>query len=181
MTALGMLFFAATLAGTGLAFLLGGLPLALIYFVLWFDKAVIGMGGGMIRKIGIDLTTIVAVATGVLYGPVAGFFLILIFVPVFQAARDLLIGMESEWPLFVPSPWTLGYAIGAVGAGLLSGTNPFFVVIVALVIETIVFFVYEKLAQKPLDVISAATSFIFNLIIYPIVTVPFFAAVGVLA
>lgn len=174
----GILFFLATLlGGIGLFYLIGGIPLALIYFIIWFDKSIIGLGG-LIGRFGIELVTIPAVALGLLYGPVLAFLFLIIILPIVYAVKHLLLGTQSEWPLFVPSFWNLGHAIGGALAGLLMGMDIFLIFLIVLVAENIVFFIYELGSQRPMDFIWAAGNIIFNLVIYSVIALPLFAIAG---
>jgi hypothetical protein len=59
-------------AGFAFFFILSGLPLAIIYAVLWIDKIVIG-SFGPIRYVGVEFTTFATVLLGFTHGALFSF------------------------------------------------------------------------------------------------------------
>lgn len=158
--------FSTLFIGFFLIYLIWGFPLAAIYAILWIDKILIGAIGA-VRYIGIEFTTIATVLLGFLYGPVFSFLFALISLPVLHAMKYIFLPMPPpEWPFFVPSPYNLIDAFAAIAASFLAWLPFLHAVLIVVLLKDIGYAVVEKLMiNKPVDVISAITYIIFNLVI----------------
>ncbi|MBI2971482.1 MAG: hypothetical protein HYY37_03650 [Candidatus Aenigmarchaeota archaeon] len=160
-----LITLAALGVGAAFSLLWGGAPLAVLFVLLAFDKIILGMGG-ILRKIGIEFTTILTIFIGVMYGPVFAFFYTLLIIPVFHAIKFFFIPMQPDWPLFVPAPYNFADAIGAALAAFMKdffiGYIMFFVVIEKIVVYALA---DRLMFGKPVDIFGAVTYFVFNMAI----------------
>lgn len=157
---------ALTLALGAVAFyFLAGIALGVIFALLWIDKIIIG-SIPVVRKFGVEVTTIATIFLGIVYGPVIAFVFSLVFIPALHAIKFIILPMPSEWPLFVPSPYNVADAIGAAIAGLLQ-SQAFMLIMVAVLISKILVyaFVDRIFLSKPVDIIGAVGMTAFNLMV----------------
>ncbi len=161
---------ALTLAlGAAVFYLLAGIALGVIFALLWIDKIAIG-SIPVVRKFGVEITTITTIFLGIAYGPVIAFFFSLVFIPALHAIKFIILPMPSEWPMFVPSPYNVADAIGAAIAGLLQSQALMLIMAAVLISKILVYaFVDRVFLSKPVDVIGAVGMTLFNLaLILPI-------------
>ncbi len=144
--------------------------LAVMYAILWADKTIIS-AFRIIRYFGVELTTVISVIMAMIYGPIFAFIFILVSTPILHGLKYVFLPMPPpEWPLFVPSPYNIVDALGALVAGLLAPLQLFYALLATAIAKDFFFALSEKfMLSKPVDVISAVTSIAFNLFAgYPI-------------
>ncbi|MBI4019312.1 MAG: hypothetical protein HY364_03580 [Candidatus Aenigmarchaeota archaeon] len=155
---------ASLLVGSVIFFLLGGASAVVIFFMIWFDKIVLRSVTPSI--LGIELTTISTILMGITLGSVTAFILAIVVMPILEGVKMLLVPTPSEVPPFIPTPYHLLDGLVAAVAPLFVWL-PFYGIVALLLAgklaldAAIDIFVFSK----PFDVISGATTFIFNLII----------------
>jgi hypothetical protein len=134
----------ATLATGILLLYLAGGPLGVLFFILvWVDTLFI-LKTGFPKAAGIELLTIAAIIGGITFGPVGGFLVGMLAIPIMVL---LLFGIVNRYWLIRETP-NIDYlyaGIAAATAGLLSGFLPFmFIVIIALAVR----FLFSALINK---------------------------------
>ncbi len=153
--------------GTGalLSFFMGGVPLVIIFALLAFDKIILGMTG-VLRRFGIELTTALTIFLGIMHGAVFAFFYTLLLIPFFHAIKFFFIPVQPDWPLFVPAPYNLADSFGAVVAALMRNFFVAHIMVAVIIVKIILYALTDRLMfGKPVDVFSAITYLIFNMII----------------
>ncbi len=130
-------------------YFLFGAKLAFVYLLIWADKLIVGLFKPF-RYLGIELTTLATVLAAMFYGPIAAFVLILFLFTFLQSLRYLIIPISvPEYPLFVPNPDSIIYALGGVVAGFLL-SSPFNVIVVAVVvIKHLMYMAMNLIMHKP--------------------------------
>ena len=165
--------------GAAVFYFLGGAALGMIFVLLWIDKVVRG-SIPVVRKFGVEITTITTIFLGIVYGPLIAFVFSLVFIPALHAIKFIILPIPSEWPLFVPSPYNVADAIGAAVAGLLQSQALAFVMIAVLAAKIVVYALVDSMVlSKPVDVIGAVGMTAFNLIVMLPAAGYFIAATGV--
>lgn len=161
----GVGFLLLTLIIGFVVFYLLDFKLAILFVVLWVDKTIIS-AFRIIRYFGVELTTVASVIMAMFYGPWFAFVFILVSTPVLHALKYIFLPMpQPEWPLFVPSPYNIVDALGALVAGFLAPLELFYALVLTAVAKDIFFAAAEKfMLSKPIDVISAITSIAFNIV-----------------
>lgn len=164
----GVLFLLLTLV-IGIAILaIFDIRLAILFAFLWVDKTIISAFGA-IRYFGVELTTVIGVILAGIYGPWFAFAFLLVLIPVLHGFKYIFLPLpQPEWPLFVPSPYNIVDALGA----LIAGFMPFSFLVklfITAVAKDILFALAEKyMISKPVNVLSAITSVAFNMVVgYP--------------
>ncbi|MBI4173812.1 MAG: hypothetical protein HY519_03780 [Candidatus Aenigmarchaeota archaeon] len=154
------------LLGALISFLAGGVGLAAIYVIMWFDKVILGFAG-IVRWIGIDFTTIATVMLGMAFGPWFAFFYTIIVIPVFHAVKFIALPLyEPEWPLFIPHYYNFIDAIGAALAGMFAWSGIFWAAIVVMFARMILYSMVDYyLLEKGVNVFIIPQNFIFNLLL----------------
>ena len=154
-----------TLVAGFIIFYLFDIKLAILFVVLWVDKTIIS-AFRIIRYFGVELTTVASVIMAIFYGPWFAFIFILVSTPVLHALKYIFLPMpQPEWPLFVPSPYNIVDALGALVAGFVAPLQLFYALLVTAIAKDVFFAFAEKfMLSKPVDVISATTSIIFNIV-----------------
>ncbi len=139
--------------------------LAVLFAIIWVDKTIIS-AFGIIRYFGVELTTVTSVIMAIFYGPVFAFIFILVSTPVLHALKYVFLPLpQPEWPLFVPSPYNIVDALGALVAGFLAPFSLLINLLVTAIAKDFFFALAEKfMLSKPVDIISAITSIVFNLV-----------------
>ena len=151
--------------GTVVSYVIGGVTLAVIFMLLAFDKIILGLTG-MLRRIGIEITTILTIFLGLLHGPVFAFFFTLLLVPFFHAIKFFFVPLQPDWPLFVPAPYNVADAAGAAVAALLKDLAVTHIMLVVILVKIILYAVADRfMYEKPVDVVGAVTYFAFNMLI----------------
>ena len=152
--------------GFVLVFIIWGFPLALIYTIFWIDKIIIG-SFTPVRYLGIEFTTIATVLLGFLYEPLFGFLFTIIMLPLMHASKYIFLPLpQPQWPFFIPSPYNIIDAFAVLIASFLSSITFLHVVIIVVILKDIFYAIAEKtMIGKPIDVISAFTYLIFNIVI----------------
>lgn len=143
--------------------------LAILFAFLWVDKTIISAFGA-IRYFGVELTTVISVILAVLYGPWFAFVFLLVIIPLLHGFKYILLPLpQPEWPLFVPSPYNIVDALGALVAGFLAPLSFLVNLFITAVAKDILFALAERfMISKPVNVISAVTSVVFNMVVgYP--------------
>ncbi len=160
---LGLLLL--TLAAGFLVFMVFDFRLAVMFAFLWVDKTVIS-AFRIVRYFGVELTTVISVIMAMIYGPVFAFIFILVSTPVLHGLKYVFLPMPPpEWPLFMPSPYNVVDALGALVAGFLAPLQLFYALLGTAIAKDVFFAAAEKfMLSKPVDVISAVTSIAFNLL-----------------
>lgn len=165
----GVMFLILTLAAGFVIFAVLDLRLAVLFAFLWVDKTIISAFGA-IRYFGVELTTVISVILAMLYGPWFAFAFILVLMPVLHGFKYLFLPLpQPEWPLFIPSPYNIVDALGALVAGFLPPFSLLLKVFITAVAKDIFFAFAEKfMISKPVDILSAVTSVVFNVLVgYP--------------
>lgn len=161
----GVGFLVLTLVLGFLAFYLFDFRLAILFVVLWIDKTIIS-AFRIIRYFGVELTTVASVILAMFYGPFFAFVFILISTPILHGLKYIFLPMpQPEWPLFMPSPYNVVDALGALVAGFLAPLHLFIALLATAIAKDFFFALAEKfMLSKPVDVISAVTSVVFNVV-----------------
>ncbi len=149
-----------------------GLPIAIIYLMLWFDKVLLAQLK-FHGKIGIELISIPIILTGIIYGPVFGFifgFLILAFIEGFLNIISWSISppLEMGWIPFIPSIDTLKEGLSGAIAGVLWNYNfPFLItVLICIVFRNVFAFFKDKLTGAwEENIITYPLNIFYNLIL----------------
>jgi hypothetical protein len=165
----GVVLLVLTLVSGFAAFSVFDPRLAILFALLWVDKTVISAFGA-IRYFGVELTTVTSVILATLYGPFFAFIFLIVLIPVLHGLKYILLPLPTpEWPLFVPSPYNIVDAVGALVAGLLVPLSFFINLLVTAVSKDILFAFAARLTMsKPVNVLSAITSVVFNMFVgYP--------------
>lgn len=143
--------------------------LGILFAILWIDKTLIS-AIGPIRYFGVELTTVIGVIVAMLYGPWFAFIFLIILIPVLHGFKYVFLPMPPpEWPLFVPSPYNIVDALGALFSGFLVPFGFFINLFLTAVGKDIMFAFAEKfMISKPVNVLAAITSVVFNMVVaYP--------------
>lgn len=165
----GVMFLILTLIAGFVIFAIIDLRLAILFAFLWVDKTIISAFGA-IRYFGVELTTVISVILAMLYGPWFAFIFILVLMPVLHGLKYLFLPLpQPEWPLFIPSPYNIVDALGALVAGFLTPFSLLLKVFITALAKDIFFAFAEKfMISKPVDILSAVTSVVFNMLVgYP--------------
>lgn len=165
----GLMFLGLTLAAGFVIFAVFDFRLAIIFAFLWIDKIIISAFGA-VRYFGVELTTVLGVILAMLYGPWFAFIFLLFLIPLLHAFKYLFLPLpQPEWPLFVPSPYNIVDALGALVAGFLTPFSFLIKVFITAVAKDIFFAFAEKfMISKPVDILTAVTSVVFNMLVgYP--------------
>ena len=161
-----MFVLASLAAGFLIFFVSKGIALGIIFALLWFDKVIIGVFEPL-RYLGIDLTTMATVLLALAYGPFFALVFCIIVIPILHAIKHVIIpDMESQWPIFIPSPYDGVNAFGALVAGLVAGWPLIAIMFVTLFAKYAAYaFVDLALYGRPVDFVSAFTNFLFNMLL----------------
>ncbi len=136
--------------------------LAVIYFLLWFDKVSMGILS-VPKLIGIEITTISTLLLGILYGPLGAAF-IFFAVPILDGVRSLFVKIDSEWPPFVPGFANIVDSVLVIVAFVLASQDIFVIMIAILLIKYAVHETKDMVYGKPFD-FMVIPNFVFNLVI----------------
>lgn len=97
-----------------------GLPAAIIFAILWFEKVKLGVFQGMLAEMGIEFATMPMVFIGILYGPVTGFIIGFFGMPLLDSIRWFVSPSKyGGWPPTVPGPDSFVDGLTAAVAGFL--------------------------------------------------------------
>lgn len=103
-----------------------GLPAAIIFALLWFEKVKLAVFQGVLAEMGIEFATVPMVFAGILYGPVAGFVIGFFGMPLMDSIRWLISPPKyGGWPPVVPGPDSFVDGLTAAVAGFLVQILPF--------------------------------------------------------
>ncbi len=164
----GLMFLILSLIAGFAVFSIFDFRLAVLFVFLWIDKTVISAFGA-VRYFGVELTTVISIIMAMLYGPWFAFFFLLLLIPFLHGLKYVLLPLPPpEWPLFIPSPYNIVDALG----GLVAGFIPFSFMarlFLTAVSKDVFYALAERfMMSKPVDVISAITSVVFNMLVgYP--------------
>ncbi len=122
-----LISIACLLVGFSVLLPIAGLPAAIIFAILWFEKVKLGVFQGMLAEMGIEFATVPIIFIGILYGPVAGFIIGFFGMPLMDSIRWLISPPKYSggWPPVVPGPDSLADGLTAAVAGLLIQALPF--------------------------------------------------------
>lgn len=165
----GVTFLILTLIAGFVLFAVLDFRLAILFVFLWIDKTIISAFGA-VRYFGVELTTVLSVILAMLYGPWFAFIFVLVLVPILHGLKYLFLPLpQPEWPLFVPSPYNVVDALGALVAGYLTPFSFLIKVFITSMAKDIFFAFAERfMISKPVDILSAVTSVVFNVLVgYP--------------
>lgn len=98
-----------------------GLPAAVIFAIIWFEKVTLAISQGMLAEVGVEFATVPIIFIGALYGPVAGFIVGFFGMPVMDALKWFIAPPKftGGWPPFVPGPDTFVDGVTGAIAGVL--------------------------------------------------------------
>ena len=150
--------------GSLIFFFLGGIPLLLIFGMLWFDKIVLkSVTPGIL---GTELTTLSTILLGMSAGPFMGLVLVMVTIPILEGIKGIVVPIPAFIPPFVPTPYHLVDGIIAFMAGFFIGF-PFLAIVLTLLIVKFMAnaTIDTYFTAKPFDILSALTSTIFNVLI----------------
>ena len=137
-----------------LGYLWKGLPLAIIFVLLWLDRNII------IRlkyhsDFGIELMTLASVLAGIIYGPFFGFFFGFIVWTFVGSVVEFISWMitppvKPSWPPFIPSPESFINGIMGVIAGVV-GSSISLILLIAIcsIIRSVLLFARDQFVGWP--------------------------------
>lgn len=144
-----------------------GLPLVIIFAVLWIDKAVLShlkIHG----EFGIELFTIPVILSGIIYGPLFGFFFGFLIFSLVGGLIEMISWFISQpfevgWPPIIPSPES--FIIGLMGlvSGLLNGLPFILIVLVAVVMRNILAPIWQRITTDEPIRMAYALNVMYNL------------------
>ena len=144
-----------------------GLPLVIIFAVLWIDKAVLShlkIHG----EFGIELFTIPVILSGIIYGPLFGFFFGFLIFSLIGGLVEMISWFISQpfevgWPPIIPSPES--FIIGLMGlvSGLLSDFPFMLIVLIAVVMRNILAPIWQKISTDEPIRIAYALNVVYNM------------------
>ncbi len=165
-------------AGFLLSYFLSGIALALIFLLIWVDKAIIGYTG-ILHRFGIELTTVTTVFLGLLFGALFAFvFSLVVIVLAHGFKRISFPSMPGEWPPFVPYPYNFIDAVGAATAAIVK-MSVLPALLIVLAVKVVLYIIVDRMAfGKPPDFIGGMTNVVFNLAVFLPISQFFIAATG---
>ncbi len=119
--------FAFLAAGFFTILAIAGLPPALIFAMLWFEKVTLGLSQGVLVELGIEFATVPMVFIGVLYGPWTAFLVGFFGLPLLDSVRWIISPPKYSggWPPVIPGPDSFVDGLTGAVAGFLYGFLPF--------------------------------------------------------
>ncbi|MBI2076116.1 MAG: hypothetical protein HYT72_02620 [Candidatus Aenigmarchaeota archaeon] len=158
-----MLFFASVLLFPVL--FITGLQMFFIYLLVWADKIILGLFRPF-RYFGVELTTLAAVLAAIFYGPFVSFVLVLFLFTFLQSLRYTVFPVSvPEYPLFVPNPDGVIYALGGIIAGFMLPFGFGATVIVVVITKYIMYIVMDMFLRKPPPVMGLIGGIAFHVAI----------------
>ncbi len=157
--------------GSLLSALIGGIKLVLIFIMFWVDKTIFSELK-MPLHFGIELYSLAAILTGIIYGPLTGFLFGFLLMPVIGGIFDILYTISSRSGLldsgvepFIPSFESLVTGAIAALAAMLSFLP--FLPTVALCMAMRVFAISAKdaLVGEPINIAARIINFSLNMIL----------------
>lgn len=149
--------------GLLLSYLAGGLPLTLIFALLYTEKVFLG-AFSPIGMIGIELTTVSTVLAGIIYGPVFAAIYCLAAITILRGLRHIFLPVsEPKWPPFLAGPDDMLHAGGAIVAGLLAFLPIFWVVNIVSLYKTLGWaYAIPAIMDQPWNPFTSMLTIIFN-------------------
>lgn len=152
-------------------YLFAGPALAIIFSIIWIDKALLPLLK-FTGNVGFELTTIPVVLIGIIYGPVFGFIFGFLIVALVGGIINIIawkisppIG-EVQWPPLIPSPDHLADGLVAGLAGLLISFTPLVgVVLVCVIVKSFLLAIKEKLMMGYINYFARVMNIIIDFVI----------------
>jgi len=144
-----------------------GLPLVIIFAVLWIDKAVLShlkIHG----EFGIELFTIPVILSGIIYGPFFGFFFGFLIFSLIGGLVEMLSWFISQpfevgWPPIIPSPESFIIGLMGLTAGLLNELPFILIVLIATVMRNILAPAWQRITTDEPIRIAYALNVVYNM------------------
>ncbi len=165
--------------GSVIAYMLAGLPLMLIYSMIWLEKVILG-AFSPIGMIGIEFSTLSTVLAAILYGPFYAVVFTMVTFPILRGLRYALLPLtEPEWPPFFPGPDDALHASGALVGALISSLPFFWIMAIVSFYKTFCWaYIIPRMMEKPWNPFASITTIIFNLSAGAYFGLLFFSAIG---
>lgn len=146
-----------------------GPALAVIFTIIWVDKALIPLLK-FAGNFGFELATIPMALVGIVYGPVFGFvfgFLIVTFVGgiLYMISWKISPPIDIGWPPLVPSPDNLIDGLVAAVAGSLAGLPFIMAMTIAIFSKAAFVSVKQQLMEGYVNFFERAMNFAINFLI----------------
>ncbi len=108
--------------GFFLSLAIAGLPAAIIFSLLWFEKVTLGLTQGMLAELGIEFATVPLIFIGILYGPATAFIVGFFGMPILDSLRWFISPPKYSggWLPIVPGPDSFVDGLTGSIAGLLA-------------------------------------------------------------
>ena len=115
-----ILAISSLLVGFLISFVFVDLKFSIIYFLIWFDRVLISYTR-FLWEFGIETYTVPIAFTGILYGPVWGFLVGFLLLPVMDVIRYIIVPPMQQviWPPIIPSPDSFVDGVPGIVTGLL--------------------------------------------------------------
>ena len=144
-----------------------GLPLVIIFAILWIDKAVLShlkIHG----EFGIELFTIPVILSGIIYGPLFGFFFGFLVFSLIGGLIEMISWFISRpfevgWPPIIPSPESFIIGLMGLTAGLLNGLPFILIVLIATVMRNILAPIWQRITTDEPIRMAYALNVVYNL------------------
>jgi len=144
-----------------------GLPLVVIFAVLWVDKAVLShlkIHG----EFGIELFSIPVILSGIIYGPVFGFFFGFLIFSLVGGLIEMISWFISQpfevgWPPVIPSPESFIIGLMGLTAGLLNDLPFTLIVLIAVVMRNILAPAWQRITTDEPIRMAYALNVVYNL------------------
>lgn len=146
-----------------------GLPLVILFAMIWIDKAIL-THLKIHGEFGIELFSIPVILSGIIYGPLFGFFfgfLIFAFVGGLIEMISWFISQPFQvgWPPITPSPETFIIGLMGLTAGLLSNLPFIAVVLIATIVRNILAPIWQRISTDEPIRIAYALNVVYNLVV----------------
>jgi len=142
---------------------LAGVPAAVIFALLWLEKVISAMSQGIVGELGIEFYTVPLIFAGILYGPVAAFFIGFVGMPLLDSVKWLISPPKftGGWPPMVPGPDSVvDGLVGAIAGMLAYASFPLEILIpVAVILKVVIATAKDMLVYgqppKPTMIVNA--------------------------
>jgi len=144
-----------------------GLPLLIIFAILWIDKAVLShlkIHG----EFGIELFTIPVILSGIIYGPLFGFFFGFLIFSLIGGLIEMISWFISQpfevgWPPIIPSPESFIIGLMGLAAGLLNELPFLLIVLIATVMRNVLAPIWQRITTDEPIRMAYALNVVYNL------------------
>jgi hypothetical protein len=158
--------------GSSIFYAVGGIILAVVFFMLWIDKIIFGELKTPMH-FGIELYSIPAVLVGIVYGPMTGFlfgfFIIPIIGGIFDILYPLLLGaslLDTGWEPFFPSPESFTSGVIGIVAGVYGPYMSLLSIgLMCMAIRFLLTLLRDKVFDMPTNIISYGINFALGVVI----------------